>query len=152
MGDWLYNHFQNTICAVFFAIVGYFTEIQGAVHVMWAALAFDLITGILASMVKRHEKFCMSKAFTAIGRAIGATALIALLYAMDKEMHQEVAATYNVAAWLICGFYAWSASENMDDLFGGKLFRILKDFFAKRVEDQTGIQLENKDYQHEKGD
>jgi phage-related holin len=141
MMDWLYDNFYNTLCAIFFAVIGYFTEIQGAVHVMWAALAFDLISGILASMIRRKEKFSMGKAFTGIGRAIGCTCLVALLYAMDKEMHQSVAASYNIAAWLISGFYAWSASENMDDLFGGKIFGILKTFFAKRVQETSGIDL-----------
>ena len=57
-------------------------------------------------------------------------------------MHQELAASYNIAAWLISGFYAWSASENMDTLFGGRLFAILKGFLEKRVEDQTGIDIQ----------
>ena len=142
MTDWLYNHFYNALCALFFAVIGYFTEIQGAIHVMWAALLFDLLTGVLASVWKRREKLSMSKLFIAVGRAIGASFLVALLYAMDKEMHQELAASYNIAAWLISGFYAWSASENMDDLFGGRIFRILKGFIEKRVEDQTGIDIQ----------
>jgi len=142
--EWLYNHFYNTVCAIFFAVIGYFAQIQGAVHVMWAALAFDLMTGVLVSMLKRKEKFSMTKAFTAVGRAIGATFLVALLYAMDKEMNQSVAASYNIAAWLISGFYAWSSSENMDELFGGKIFGIMKGFFAKRVEETTGVELNDK--------
>jgi len=141
MTDWICDHFYNALCAIFFAIIGYFTEIQGAVHVMLAALVIDLIFGISASMIKRREKFSMKKVFIAIFRAIGAIVLVALLYAMDKEMNQKVAATYNIAAWMICGFYAWSASANMDDLFGGRIFGILKSFFAKRVEDQTGVNL-----------
>ena len=141
MIDWLYSHLYNTVCGIFFAVLGYFAEIQGAVHVMWAALALDLITGITASVWTRREKFCMKKLFTAIGRAIGSTALVGLLYAMDKEMNQHVAASYNVAAWLISGFYAWSASENMDTITGGKIFGILKGFLSKRVEETTGIDL-----------
>ena len=141
--DWLCNHFYNILCGMFLAILGYFNEIQGAVHVMWAALAFDLITGIMASMLKRKEKFSMSKAFIAVGRAIGATVLVALLFAMDKEMHQQVAATYNIAAWLIAGFYAWSASENMDQLTGGRIFKILSGFIEKKVENTTGVDLDS---------
>ena len=83
----------------------------------------------------------MSKIFIAIGRAIGATVLVALLFAMDKEMHQEIAASYNIAAWLISGFYAWSASENMDTLTGGRIFGMLKGFIEKRVEQNTGVDL-----------
>jgi uncharacterized membrane protein YeaQ/YmgE (transglycosylase-associated protein family) len=141
MIEWLYNHCYNALCGVFFAVIGYFTEIQGAVHVMWAALAFDLIAGVLASVLKRKEKFCMSKFFTAVGRAIGATVLVALLYAMDKEMNQNIASSYNIAAWLISGFYTWSASENMDQLTGGRIFGIMKGFLAKRVEQNTGVNL-----------
>lgn len=147
--NWLCDHIYNTICAIFFAVIGYFAQIQGAVHVMWAVLAFDLLTGILAAMLKRHEKFSMSKAFTAIGRAIGATILVMLLYAMDKEMKQTIAASYNIAAWLISGFYLWSSSENMDELFGGRIFGILKVFFARRVEKTTGINLNNTQEQNE---
>ena len=142
MIDWLYNHLYNALCGLFFAVIGYFTEIQGAIHVMWAALLFDLLTGVLASVWKRKEKFSMSKLFIAVGRAIGASVLVALLYAMDKEMHQEIAASYNIAAWLISGFYAWSASENMDNIWGGRIFGLLKGFLEKRVEDQTGIDIQ----------
>jgi len=104
-------------------------------------LAFDLVTGILASVLKKKERFSMTKFFTAVARAIGATVLVALLYAMDKEMKQEIAASYNIAAWLISGFYAWSASENMDTLTGGRIFGILKGFLEKRVEENTGVNL-----------
>lgn len=141
MIEWLYNHLYNALCGLFFAVIGYFAEIQGAIHVMWAALLFDLLTGIFASVYKRKEKFSMSKLFVAIGRAIGASFLVALLFAMDKEMHQEIAASYNIAAWLISGFYAWSASENMDNLFGGRIFGLIKGFLEKRVEDQTGFDI-----------
>ena len=141
MGHWVIDHFYNWLCGIFFATIGYFTEIQGAVHVMWAALALDLMAGILASVLKRKEKFCMVKAFTAVVRAIGATVLVDLLFAMDTEMHQDVTETCNIAAWLIAGFYAWSISENMDQLTGGRIFKILAGFIEKKVEDTAGIDL-----------
>lgn len=117
---------------------------------MWAALAFDLFAGILASVCKRKEKFSMSKLFVAIERAVGATVFVALLYAMDKEMDQNIAASYNIAAWLISGFYAWSALENMDQLTGSRIFGILKLFIAKRVEDNTGIDITEKEVENAK--
>jgi phage-related holin len=145
--NWIIDHFYNIVCGMICAILAYFAELQGAVHVMWAALVLDLITGIMASMIKRGEKFCMAKAFTAICRAIGASFLVMLLFAMDKEMHQDAVASYNIAAWLICGFYAWSSSENLDELTGGKIFGILKGFIGKRVEDTTGIHLDKTEIQ-----
>ena len=143
MINWLYGHFYNTLCGFFFAIAGYFLEIRGAVHVMWAALALDLLFGILVSVVRRGEKFSMTKAFVGIGRALGSTALVALLYGMDKEMHQVVAASYYVAAWVISGFYAWSINQNLELLFGGGIFTLLKKIFSRRLQEQAGINIEN---------
>lgn len=141
MTDWICNHFYNWLCGLFFALIGYFTEIQGAIHVMWAALLFDLIAGLANSLITKKERFSMTKFFVAIVRAIGASVLVALLYAMDKEMNQKIAASYNIAAWLISGFYVWSASENMDQLTGGRIFGILKGFVGKKIEKDTGINL-----------
>ena len=141
MTDWICNHFYNWLCGLFFALIGYFTEIQGAIHVMWAALLFDLIAGLANSLITKKERFSMTKFFVAIVRAIGASVLVALLYAMDKEMNQKIAASYNIAAWLISGFYVWSASENMDQLTGGRIFGILKGFVSKKIEKDTGINL-----------
>lgn len=147
---WLYERFYNAICGLIFAIAGYFLEIKGAVHVMWAALALDLAFGILASVVKRGEKFSMKKAFVGVGRAIGSTSLVALLYAMDKEMHQDVAASYYIAAWVISGFYAWSINQNLETLFGGGIFTLLKKIFSRRLREQAGINIEN--FENEKYD
>ena len=145
MTDWLYNHFYNTVCGIFFAIIGYFTEIQGAIHVMWAAILLDLFAGILASVYKRNEKFSMVKFFLAIDRAFAVTVFVALLYAIDRETHQEIAASYNIAAWIISGFYAWGWLENMGQLTGSRIFEILKGFLKKRVEDNTGIDISEKE-------
>ncbi|WP_321321476.1 phage holin family protein [Labilibaculum sp.] len=140
--NWFSTHIGNTIAGIALAVLAYLAEIKGAVHVMWIIIAFDLIAGIMASLIKRKEKFCMKKVFVAIGRAIGVTVFVALLYAMDKEMNQKTIASYNIAAWLISGFFLWSFAENMFDLTGGRIFEILKTYINKRVENTTGVDLE----------
>jgi hypothetical membrane protein len=143
VSEWIYDHFLHIVCGYFLALIGYFAEIKSAVHVMWAAILIDLIFGILASIFRRKQKFCMIKFTLAVGRAIAVSILVALLYAMDKEMHQNVAASYYIAAYLISGFYAIGAAKNMDALFGGRIFLVLKSFFEKRVEETSGIDLKN---------
>lgn len=145
MSNWFIHHIYNMLSGLFFAVIGYFAEINGAIHVMWVALALDLLSGILRSVIVRKQRFSMKRLFVAIGRAIAATVFIALLFAMDKEMNQSIAESYNIAAWIISGFYAWSISENMDELLGGKIFRVLKLFIEKRVENNTGINLKDVD-------
>ena len=139
--NWFSSHIGNTIAGIIMAVLAYLSEIKGAVHVMWAIMAFDLIVGILASLIKKKEKFCMKKVFVAIGRGIGVTVFVALLYAMDKEMHQKTVASFNIAAWLISGFFLWSFAENMYTLTGGRIFEVLKSYINKRVENATGVDL-----------
>lgn len=141
LSNWIREHLLNLLCGYLFSMIGYFFEIKGAVHVMWLAIAFDLIAGITASTIRRKEKFSMDKFFTAIGRAIGVTVFVGLLYAMDKEMHQTVAASYYIAAYLISGFYAWSFLTNMDEMFGGRIFKLLKNAVVKNVEKETGVNI-----------
>jgi phage-related holin len=149
MINWISNHLFNAICGVVTAILAYFAEIQGAVHVMWAIMAFDLVTGILSSVIIRKQKFSMSKVFLGIGRAFVASIFVFFLYAMDKEMKQTFAASYNIAGWLVSGFYLWSASENADELFGGRIFGVLKYFFARKVESASGYNLNQTQEQNE---
>lgn len=145
MNTWLNDHFYNMLCGIFIAVLGYFTEIRGVVHVMWAAIALDLLSGVIASVWKRKERFSMEKFFIAIGRALVVTIFIALSYAMDKEMHQDIAKSYNVAAWIISGFYGWSFLQNSSDIFGGLIFKMMKAFFAKKIQDQTGVDISEKE-------
>lgn len=139
--NWLYNHILNIFSGIFFAVIGYFAEINGAIHVMWLVILFDLIAGIMNAIIRKKERFSMTKLFVAIIRAITVTVFVGLLYAMDKEMHQTVAASYNIAAYVISGFFLWSAADNMDELLGGGIFKILKDYVSDRVKSITGVDL-----------
>ncbi len=143
MGNWLYNHIMNLLCGITVAMLAYLGEIKGAVHVMWIAILFDLIGGIMASLIVRRERFSMQKFIIAIVRAFAVTAFVGLLYAMDTEMHQDLAASYFIASWVISGFYAWSFLDNMDTLCGGRIFKILKGFLSRRMERTTGVDLED---------
>jgi phage-related holin len=138
---WICDHINHLISGLFFWFISYFIEIQAVVHVMWIAIALDLLSGVTASVWKRKERFSMKKFFIAIGRALIVTIFIALLYAMDKEMHQDIAKSYNVAAWIITGFYAWSFMQNSSDIFGGLIFKMINGFIEKRVEKETGVDL-----------
>lgn len=144
MGNWLINHILNFLSGIFFAVVGYFVEIKGAFHVMWLIILFDLITGILNSIIRKKERFSMSKFMIAIVRAMAVTVFVALLYGLDKEMHQTVASSYYIAAYLISGFILWSAADNMDELLGGGVFKLLKDYIVSKVKSSTGVDLKKR--------
>lgn len=143
MLNWWSDHFWNTVAGFFFAIIAYFAEIKGAVHVMWSAFLIDLFIGIIASYQVKKEKFSMKKAFVALERMIIATVVVMLLYAVDKEMNQNIVSMYNIVAWVITGFMIYSIAENGFQMTGGKLFLVIKSLLRKKVQDNTGVDLEN---------
>lgn len=73
-------------------------------------------------------------------RALVSVVFISVLYAMGKEMHIG-SELHNYAAWLISGFILYSAAENAYRLTGGKYFLLLKKFLAKKIEENTGIDV-----------
>jgi FtsH-binding integral membrane protein len=141
--NWTYAHYWNFVTGIFFAFMSYFAEMKGAFHVMFAAFIIDLFVGIGASKKIRKEKFSMEKFFTALLRMVIAYALVMLLYAMDKEMHQETLSLANISSWLVSGFLAFSIADNGFKVTGGRLFLNLKTFIRKKVEDNTGINLDD---------
>jgi FtsH-binding integral membrane protein len=145
MINWTYAHYWNLVTGVFFAFLSYFAEMKGAFHVMFAAFILDLFVGIGASKKIRKEKFSMEKFFTALLRMVIAYALVMLLYAMDKEMHQETLSLANISSWLVSGFLAFSIADNGFKVTGGRLFLSVKTMIRKKVQENTGIEIEEKD-------
>lgn len=139
--NWSVDHYWNIVTAIFFAVLSYFADIKGAFHVMFAAFTVDMVLGIMASKKIKNEKFSMTKFFLAIYRMMISTALVMLLFAMDKEMHQDTVSLANGVAWLISGFLAYSAAENGYQLTGVKLFLSIKKQIKKKVKDVTGFNI-----------
>ena len=108
---------------------------------MWGAMAVDLVFGVMASVFKRGENFSMKKFFVAVGRCLALTVLVSLMYAIDKETSQDVASSYRIAAWFFSFWYAIGATKNMDELFGGKIFKAATGFLNRQVQEKTGVDV-----------
>ena len=141
--NWTFDHYWNFVSGIFFAFLSYFADLKGAFHVMFAAFMLDLFLGIITAKTVRKERFSMKKFFVAIERMVIAYALVMLLFAMDKEMHQDTINLADTAAWLITGFLAYGAADNGFKLTGGILFLNVKKFIRKKFQDNTGIDIEN---------
>ena len=137
--DWIISHTVNLITGLFLAALAYFANLKGAIHVMWAAFILDLLVGYLTSRKLRNERFNISKAFIMLERMLIASAVLLLLFALDKETNQEFIHVYNLMAWLISGMLCYSLLDNGDKLTGGKFFTTLKTFLGSRIKEQTGV-------------
>ena len=60
---------------------------------------------------------------------------------MDKEMNQNIANISNGVMWLVSGFLVWSIAENGFNMTGWRLFEIIKEFIAKKIKANTGINI-----------
>ncbi len=145
--NWTFDHYWNFVAGIFFAFLSYFADLKGAFHVMFAAFMLDLFLGIITAKTVRKERFSMKKFFIAIERMVIAYALVMLLFAMDKEMHQDTINLADTAAWLITGFLAYGAADNGFKLTGGILFLSIKSFIKSKFKDNTGIDIDN-DQEH----
>jgi len=142
IANWFTTHIWNVVCGIFFAFISYFAEMKGAFHVMFAAFMVDLILGIMASKIVRNEKFSMHKFFVAWYRMLISYALVMLLYAMNKEMHQDTVSIENIVSWTITGFLIYSAAENGYELTGGRILLNIKSMIRNKVQENTGIDLD----------
>ncbi len=140
--NWSSIHFWNLISGFFFAFIGYFTEMKGAFHVMFAAFILDIFLGIIAARSIRKEKFSMHKFFIGIKRMLISYSLVMLLFAMDKEMHQNTINLADTAAWIISGFLVYSAADNGFQITGNKLFSAMKTFIHNKLQENTGIDID----------
>ena len=147
--DWSFAHYWNLVTGIFFAFMGYFTEMKGAFHVMFAAFILDIFLGIIASRSIKKEKFSMHKFFIGIKRMLISYALVMLLFAMDKEMHQHTINLADTAAWIITGFLIYSATDNGFQITGNKIFMALKTFVHDKVQENAGIDIDKPTNQSE---
>ena len=143
--DWCISHTVNLITGLFLAALAYFANLKGAIHVMWAAFVLDFIFGYITSRKLRKEKFSMNKAFIMLERMLIASAVILLLFAIDKETGQDYIHLYNIMAWLISGMLCYSFLDNGDKLTGGKFFGAIKTLLTNKIKEQTGVELEHGD-------
>lgn len=138
--NWINEHYWNIVFGLLISIINYFTEIKGSVNVMLFVFLIDLVLGIWASTKLDKKRFSTQKFFIAIVRALVSVVFIAVLFSMGKEMHIG-SDLYNYAAWLVTGFILFSAAENAYRLTGGKYFLVLKKLLAKKIEENTGVDI-----------
>ena len=143
--NWYTAHIWNFIASVFFAFFAYFTDLKGAFHVMFASFVIDIIVGVWHSVSIKQLKFSMYKFFIAIKRMLIAFALVMLLYAADKEMGQDTVRMSKTVGYLITGFVIYSIAENGYKITGGRLFISIKSMIRKKVQDNTGIDIDQPD-------
>ena len=105
----------------------------------------DFITGISAS-IKERKIITSNKLSRTVKKLLMYCMVIVLVHAIDKDMLTVVnLGLARICATIICGIELYSILENCYRLTGNRVFKVLTRFTLKKIEDNTGINLEKKD-------
>lgn len=118
-----------------------------AVLMLWFFIfvACDMVTGVSAS-IKERKIITSNKLSRTIKKLVMYCTVIILVHAIDKDMLTIVdLGLARICSAIICGIELYSILENCYRLTGNRVFKILTRFTLKKIEDETGVNLEEKD-------
>lgn len=105
----------------------------------------DFITGISAS-IKERKIITSNKLSRTVKKLLMYCMVIVLVHAIDKDMLTVIdLGLARICATIICGIELYSILENCYRLTGNKVFKVLTTATLKKIEDNTGVNLEEKD-------
>ena len=104
----------------------------------------DMVTGISAS-IKERKIITSNKLSRTIKKLLMYTMVIVLVHAIDKDMLVVVdLGLAKICATIICGIELYSILENCYRITGNKVFKVLTQFTLKKIESETGVEIETK--------
>ena len=129
------------VISLFLAFIGYLSPASNVFQLMLGAIFIDMIIGMIASRVVKGERLIPEKIYMTIIKAVFATLLIIMLYAVDKEMGFAGIVTHRAIAWLITISEIWSIARHMGEITNHRIFKVIKGFSLKNIKDKTGVDL-----------
>ena len=128
------------------------TSIMAFMEPLWVLMlwffifiACDFITGISAS-IKEGKIITSNKMSRTVKKLLMYSMVIVLVHAIDKDMLTIVdLGLARICATIICGIELYSILENCYRLTGNAVFRVLTQFALKKIENETGVNLEEKE-------
>lgn len=107
-------------------------------------IACDTITGISAA-IKERQIIESNKLRKSVKKLCMYCMTIVLVHSIDSYMIIVVdLGLAKICASIICGIELYSIFENCYRLTGNRVFKILTQFTLKKIENETGINIEEK--------
>ena len=139
--QWLFQNLLNLIGGLIIAAIAYLMEIKGTFHIMWIVMVIDLFIGILKSKIVTRQPFQMRKFLLWLLFVFISTAVVALVFATEKELGGVEPVSYKGFIILIVGFVISSILRNTEKLTNQYIFTVLLDFINKAVKKVTNVDL-----------
>ena len=129
------------------AAMGLFALFAPIEPMVWCTLSFiviDFVTGVLASRYEAHSEgrewyFSSREAWRTVRKAGFAVTTIAMSWLVESCVLNFVTLNLTrIIAGAICGVELWSFLENASVLSDARLFRWLRNYVRRRVENEIG--------------
>ena len=127
------------------SILGFFEPLWVLMLWFFVFIGCDFITGISAS-IKERQIITSNKMSRSIKKLLMYSMVIVLVHAIDDDMLTFVnLGLARICATIICGIELYSILENCYRLTGNQVFKILTQFTLKKIEDNTGVNVIEKE-------
>ena len=124
------------------SILGFFEPLWVLMLWFFIFIACDFITGISAA-IKERQIITSNGLSRTIKKMLMYCMVIVLVHAIDKDMLVFVDLSLaRVCATIICGIELYSILENCYRLTGNSVFKVLTQFTIKKIEHETGVEIE----------
>ena len=126
------------------SIMSFFEPIGVLLLWLFIFVMCDMITGMIASSCE--GKIITSRKWVkTIGKLFMYSMTISLLHGIDVDMLIIPVGLAKICSTLICGIELYSILENCYRITGNRVFKILTQFTLKKIEKETGVNLEQKE-------
>lgn len=126
------------------SILAFFEPIGILLMWLFVFVMIDMVTGMIASSCE--GKIITSKRWgKTIVKLFMYSTTISLLHGIDVDMLILPIGLAKICSTLICGIELYSILENFYRITGNKVFRILTQFTIKKIENETGVNIEKND-------
>lgn len=125
------------------ATIGFFEPIYAVLLWMFIFVLADMVAGMYASLKEGHNLKSHEMQRTVIKVITYSTSVI-LLHGIDTYM--MTIADFGLAkigSTIICGIELYSILENFYRATNNKVFKILTTFTLKKIEEKTGVKLDD---------
>lgn len=148
VNDWFCRFFEwigaaildtyNFSFAIIISIIGYFSPIANAVHLVLFFFFVDIVFGVWASKKVRKQKFQTKIIWQkSIPRAFMSLMLIMCAYMWDTTFSQEYVKTYMAIGWFISGVLLFSIAKNAGAITKWWGFFAIGNIIKNEIKDKT---------------
>lgn len=132
------------------SFIGYLLPVKNIVNIIVLFFILDVIFGYWAAHKLKKEKFSVKIIWEhTMPRMLISVVLVSCAYAWDTEFNQELVSTYIIIGWFIAGVILYSIAKNGYKITKWEAFTQIGDVLQEKVRDNTGMNINEKEINHE---